>query len=98
VALIHSTADPLFGVATGAAAYYLWERDPRNAHSHGPGSTLADLVARRFGAAAPAAPLPGGDKAPCCETPPEPLPNVSPSTHVGLLHQPPAPPPARRVI
>lgn len=42
-------ADPVFGVATGIAAYIIWERDPRNAHDHGPGNTLGDLVARRLG-------------------------------------------------
>ncbi|KAI3627532.1 hypothetical protein CBS14141_001533 [Malassezia furfur] len=50
-------ADPVFGVATGIAAYAMWERDPRNAHDHGPGNRLWDLVQRRFqGAPAPAAP------------------------------------------
>ena len=35
----------------------MWERDPRNAHDHGPGNRLWDLVQRRFlGAETPAAP------------------------------------------
>ncbi|WFC94045.1 hypothetical protein MBRA1_000673 [Malassezia brasiliensis] len=55
--LIGRIADPVFGVATGIAAYAMWERDPRNAHDHGPGNRLWDLVQRRFqGAEASAAP------------------------------------------
>lgn len=47
----------MFGVATGIAAYAMWERDPRNAHDHGPGNRLWDLVQRRFqGTSAPDAP------------------------------------------
>lgn len=39
----------MFGIATGIAAYAIWERDPRNAHDHGPGNRLWDLINRRLG-------------------------------------------------
>ncbi|KZT56881.1 hypothetical protein CALCODRAFT_483642 [Calocera cornea HHB12733] len=38
--------DPLFGVFTGAVAYYLWENHPRTAPPQG--SHLADLIKWRF--------------------------------------------------
>lgn len=44
-----STSDPIFGVATGIAAYFIWENDQRNSVDHGPGNTLLDLVCRRIG-------------------------------------------------
>lgn len=46
-------ADPVFGVVTGVAAYLIWENDPRNAHDHGPGNRLVDLIGRKLGYAAP---------------------------------------------
>lgn len=49
VLMIVRVADPLFGLTTGVAAYFIWEKDQRNAHDHGPGNTLVDLVSRRFG-------------------------------------------------
>ncbi|PKI83245.1 hypothetical protein MVES_002828 [Malassezia vespertilionis] len=46
--LIGRYADPLFGVATGVAAYFIWERE--NATERPPGHTLVDLVRRKVGA------------------------------------------------
>ena len=34
VLMIVRVADPLFGLATGVAAYFIWEKDQRNAHDH----------------------------------------------------------------
>lgn len=44
-----SVADPIFGMATGIGAFFIWENDQRNAHDHGPGNTLLDLLSRRMG-------------------------------------------------
>ena len=44
-----SVADPIFGIATGIGAFFIWENDRRNAHDHGPGNTLLDLLSRRMG-------------------------------------------------
>lgn len=51
-------ADPIFGIATGIGAYYIYETDPRNAADHGPGNTLLDLISRRWGVANPLARTP----------------------------------------
>ncbi|WFD29766.1 hypothetical protein MSPP1_000778 [Malassezia sp. CBS 17886] len=53
--LIGRVADPVFGAATGALAYMMWERDARNAAERPDGKRLRDLIGRRLGWEAPAA-------------------------------------------
>lgn len=50
-------ADPIFGIATGAFAYILWERDPKNEQERPPGKTLQELVSRRVNGQEPSRPI-----------------------------------------
>ncbi|KDN52429.1 hypothetical protein K437DRAFT_266617 [Tilletiaria anomala UBC 951] len=46
--LIGKYSDPVFGMVTGAFAYYLWEKDPKNAAERPPGRSLHELASRRW--------------------------------------------------